>query len=210
MQPIRQAPIKPTILAIIGCVILYAICVIWLDRPLAYWIKDTVAPTSSLSHFGFWVQKIAKPSHWFALGILAAIIGVVLKLRHSPKAKAWLFWGGSVIIAFIACGVLKLLIGRYRPDELFTQHLYGFHSLAIRDDSGSPSGHTTLAFAGLWSLALLWNKRWLSVILIILAGLIGLSRLAINAHFLGDIIFSIYVGVLSVYWAKLIIYRRQS
>ncbi len=200
MQLDRKAPIKNTLIATIFFLILYFICIKWLDRPLAYWIQQTFNSGSHLYTLGLWVQHALNPTHWLVVGIITAVVGIVLGKRKSEHAKSWLMFGGSLIVAFVACGILKLLVGRYRPDALFTLHQYGFHSLAIRDDSGSPSGHTTMAFAGLWALSLIWNKRWRSMLFIALATLVGLFRLVLNQHFLGDIVFAIYLGILSAYW----------
>ncbi len=207
MQIVRHAPIKKTIFLIIGTVILYAICFLWLDRPLAYWIQQEFSNGDVWCKIGFAIQHIAKPSHWFLVGVAAAIVGSVLAYRKSEHAKAWLLFGVSLVITFVVCGVLKLLLGRYRPEDLFLHHLYGFHSLAILDDSGSPSGHTAMAFAAALSLGMIWSKRWLTTILLLLAALIGIFRLVINAHYLGDVVLAVYIGTLCVYWAQWILSR---
>ena len=66
-----------------------------------------------------------------------------------------------------------------------------------------PSGHTTTAFAIFILAGLISGKRWLSIALLILAFLVGLSRVYISQHFLEDIIVGSLIGSLSAlffYW----------
>jgi membrane-associated phospholipid phosphatase len=59
---------------------------------------------------------------------------------------------------------------------------------------GFPSGHTSLAIAFWGALALLFRKRWLNRIVILLIFLIPFSRVYLGVHFLADILSGYLVG----------------
>ena len=66
-----------------------------------------------------------------------------------------------------------------------------------------PSGHTTTAFAILVLAGLISGKRWITFLLILLAWMVGLSRVYLSQHFLMDILAGSFIGLLSAllfYW----------
>ena len=91
----------------------------------------------------------------------------------------------------------KALVGRHRP--LFSgsgmdPFLFKPFSLDAAYHS-FPSGHTFTAFYFLGFLALFFGKRpWHYGVFYGLAGLIGLSRVAIGKHFLSDVMAGAFIG----------------
>ena len=66
-----------------------------------------------------------------------------------------------------------------------------------------PSGHTTTAFAILVLAGLISGKRWITFLLILLAWMVGLSRVYLSQHFLMDVLAGSLIGLLSAllfYW----------
>lgn len=59
---------------------------------------------------------------------------------------------------------------------------------------GFPSGHTSIAIAFWGALALLFRRRWLSIISISLILLIPFSRIYLGVHFIADVIGGYLVG----------------
>ncbi len=60
-----------------------------------------------------------------------------------------------------------------------------------------PSGHSTTGFAVAFSLMVLFPRaRWP---LLAFAGMIGLSRIMVNAHFLSDVVAGAAVGWITTY-----------
>jgi membrane-associated phospholipid phosphatase len=65
---------------------------------------------------------------------------------------------------------------------------------------GLPSGHAQIA-ASVWGwLAVEVKKRWFSIVMVVLIFLIGVSRLFLGVHFLGDVLLGWLIGGLLV-WA---------
>lgn len=64
---------------------------------------------------------------------------------------------------------------------------------------GFPSGHTSIAIAFWAALALLFRKRWLSILSVSLMILIPFSRIYLGVHFIADVLGGIVVG-LAMLW----------
>jgi membrane-associated phospholipid phosphatase len=124
---------------------------------------------------------------------------------------------------FVAC--LSLIIaddfrislgdvfGRYWPEtwthdnpSLIGTGTYGFHPFQRGDDIGSfPSGHAAriLAFATVWLIAMP-RSRVVQVVTILLGSSMLVSLVAMNYHFVGDVIAgSVLGGIIAVYAAHL-------
>lgn len=66
-----------------------------------------------------------------------------------------------------------------------------------------PSGHTTTVFAILMLAGLISGKRWITFSLVLLAWMVGFSRVYLSQHFLMDVLAGSLIGVLSAlffYW----------
>jgi len=59
---------------------------------------------------------------------------------------------------------------------------------------GFPSGHTSIAVAVWGGLALLFKRKWLTILGVVLIALIPLSRLYLGRHFLADIVGGYFLG----------------
>ena len=87
--------------------------------------------------------------------------------------------------------LLKNLVGRVRPYDL----LEGLTPWIGRQwDPSFPSGHTGSSFAAAWVLYRELPKRF-GVPALILAGLIGLSRLYVGVHYPTDVLFGVISGI---------------
>lgn len=203
-------PINRFLLSLIGLFLAYLVCFLWLDRPIALWahahlINTPLYQTSTaLSH-------IFEPDHWvlFALFLLLFSVSLAL-LQKKTQAKSWCFISLSIIAALAIGLIFKVLLGRYRPVMLFSEHQYGFHFLTSKHNfTSTPSGHTLASFAGFYALAMVMKKRWITVLLMLLGALIGISRVIITDHYLSDVIFGAYLGILTpiylqLFWNKLL------
>lgn len=204
--------LERTILAMISLLILYAVFWAWLDIPIDQWAHETF-PNTPFFFISEYVRGIFQPSHWVIIAIISIVIGIILRfIIKKPQGRAFLFFGCSVTAAFIICGILKVLLARYRPIEYFNHGTYGFHFLSTQHDMNStPSGHATTAFAGLYALAAIIKKPAVTVFLLIIAVLIGLSRIIDTDHFPSDVILGAYIGIWVVSWFKCLFnYSRQT
>ena len=109
----------------------------------------------------------------------------------------------SLFITIFSISFLKYGLARYRP-KLFIEHnLYGFHIFSINNSFHSfPSAHAALAFTGLLSLSSLFNRKNITMILIIISCIISISRILTEEHYLSDIISGSYIGIFSYFWVK--------
>lgn len=203
----NQHLLKWTAISFVGFIIVYTIFYLWLDLPIAAWthanLPDTVIYTLARN-----ISKIFKPGMWVILAIIVALMGYFGKSKS--QAKNYYFFASCIILAYILCGILKVTLARYRPMEFITNNLYGFHFFSIKDIYNStPSGATVTVFAALFSLALIVNKRWITVLLLTIATIIGLSRIIILQHYPSDVIFGAYLGILVVYWCQCLFFKEN-
>lgn len=97
--------------------------------------------------------------------------------------------------------ILKNLVGRIRPFDM----IEGLMPLIKRPgDFSFPSGHTGSSFAAAWVLYRRL-RGWKGVLALVLAGLIGLSRLYLGVHYPTDVLFGVVSGIGCGYAADLII-----
>ena len=113
----------------------------------------------------------------------------------------------SVLSASIVAKILKVVIGRARPifyEALGMTGFYPFHNDWAFNSM--PSGHTVASFAGLVMLGMLAPRikpfTWS------LAILIGMSRVAIGAHWPTDVIFGAFIGMVMADLVKWWLKRR--
>lgn len=176
---------------------------LYLDQPAALWCHE---------HLDSHDQEIFKFITQFGDSTFS-LIGFALTfllfrfVRKNPKGEnISLFLFATVAVSGIAVDIIKVIAGRYRPSELFEHGAYGFDFFHIeRAMTSFPSGHTATAFALAMAIAYLW-PRW-SVVAWVFAILIGISRLAIGAHYPSDIMGGAVVGLISTlillrYWKK--------
>lgn len=123
-----------------------------------------------------------------------------------------------LLSSFIASGLLaqlfKRIIDTPRPIGYFTLEQYnkyidGVHNAALHS---FPSGHTTTAFAIATVLACYTNKKALQLTYLLLAVLVGYSRIYLGQHFLTDVlggaILGTLISLLSIKIANRIAYKK--
>jgi membrane-associated phospholipid phosphatase len=105
------------------------------------------------------------------------------------------------------------VFGRYWPEtwthnnpSLIGTGTYGFHPFQRGDDIGSfPSGHAcrVLAFATVWLIAMPHNRKVQLVVIVLCAPML-VSLVAMNYHFVSDVIAgSVLGGIVATYAAHL-------
>lgn len=130
--------------------------------------------------------------------ICCAIIALFLKLRW---LAAFIF--GLIIHALlIQINKQYLFNDVYRPSVYLNwmglDHLIHFvEGVRIRREVSFPSGHTTGAAFAASFLALILDSKRASVKLVIIATAVGISRVYLAQHFVIDIYFGLFFGVLS-------------
>lgn len=114
----------------------------------------------------------------------------------------------SIPLAGVVCGVIKLILGRSRPELLFSEHVYAFtfHGWSYLYTS-FPSNHATTAGAICGAFSAFY-PRW-SIPLMLLGLVIGLSRVVLNAHFFTDVIAGLTIGLISSQWIYTLMKKKN-
>lgn len=128
--------------------------------------------------------------------IICAIIMLIVK----PTRKIGATCALSMIFDFISCNILiKNIVARARPDKL----LWSENLFFLPHDWSFPSGHTAISFAA--AVAILMYNRKLGIPAIILATLIGFSRVYMCVHWLSDVLAGALLGTLCAILAYFIV-----
>jgi len=140
------------------------------------------------------------------LGLFLLLLSAIFSdSRHarpcSRLACSLLFIFAAVALSGIAVNVLKIAIGRARPDMLAEADIYGFFPPAFDADFKSyPSGHANTVFAlGLAVGFLVPRWRWW---LLALCVPLALTRVFVHAHYLSDIFGGAAVAVVTTFWLR--------
>ena len=142
-----------------------------------------------------------------ALYVLTAVVAVFVRW----KLMRTMLWQFAALYAFIFVGVgapslfttvAKRIVGRGRPVHFDQTGLFGFRwNLWDWTYQSFPSGHSTTAFALAAVLGFL-SERWFYPALL-LAGMIGLSRITLGVHYPSDVLVGAVVGLLGAYAVRL-------
>lgn len=150
--------------------------------------KWTLVPTGVLG-----LASIA--AGWFLL----ADRRVATMARWAGSALMFVF--ASVALSGIAVNIVKVVVGRARPKLLEQAGFLGFDPMILNANFHSfPSGHTNTAVAFALAVSFIvpsWRGALLAA-----ACLIGFSRIAVNAHFVTDVIGGGALAVVTTYWLR--------
>lgn len=135
--------------------------------------------------------------------ILLLLLFLVYHQKAPLFAHKMVYLFSSVAISGIFVDIVKIIVGRLRPDMLFEHNLYGLVWFKIGSEFNSlPSGHSATAFALCMGLTLLFPKY--KYLYIFIAILVVMSRVVLNFHYLSDTI----IGGLSGGLIAFIIYKK--
>jgi membrane-associated phospholipid phosphatase len=186
------------------CIAAVLLCYFCVDRPVAFFVYGH--HINNIEVFRWLTYPPPEVQNWSALML------TILMVR-----RAWgpfLRWQKVLFVACISLIVaddfrisLGDVFGRYWPEtwthdnpSLIGTGTYGFHPFQRGDDVGSfPSGHACriLGFAGVWMIAMPGTR----VIAIILSVPMLLSLVAMNYHFVSDVIAGSVLGALIAAYA---------
>ena len=199
-----------TLIAIAVCTAAVLACYFWIDRSVAFFVYRHHINTIRV--FRWLTYPPPEVQNWSALAL------AILMVR-----RAWgpfLHWQKVLLVACLSLIIaddfrisLGDVCGRYWPEtwthdnpSLIGTGAYGFHPFQRGDDIGSfPSGHACriLGFATVWLIAMP-NNRTIQVVVILLCAPMLLSLVAMNYHFVSDVIAgSVLGGIVATYAAYL-------
>lgn len=178
-------------------------------------------------HFFTQVTKIGESGWIFALSAIIALAAIVAAKGTRSGAGRRAAFGLEAIaaratflfatnaVAGILSQVIKHIAGRARPKYLDLVGPFHFDLFSLNASYASfPSGHTITAFASATALAL-FLPRW-RVPLLLLATLVGLSRLAVGAHYPSDVLAGAALGAATTYYlaracaVRGLVFRRRA
>ncbi len=189
------------------CVVAVLICYFWIDRPMAFFVYQHHINTFQV--FRWFTYPPPEVQNWSALVLTI----LVVRRTWGP----FLRWQKVLLVACLSLIVaddfrisLGDVFGRYWPETWTHNNLsligtgtYGFHPFQRGDDIGSfPSGHACriLGFAGVWLIAMP-RSRTVQIVVMVLCVPMLVSLVAMNYHFVSDVIAGSVLGALVATYA---------
>jgi membrane-associated phospholipid phosphatase len=196
--------LRCSLIATGSCILVVVICYFWVDRSVAFFVSNH--HINSFAVFRWLTYPPPEVQNWAALMLTVLII----RRAWGPFSR----WQKVLFVAFISLIVadtfrisLGDVFGRYWPEtwthdnpSLIGTGTYGFHPFKRGDDIGSfPSGHACriLGFAGVWMIAMPGSR----VIVTIVSVPMLLSLVAMDYHFVSDVIAGSVLGALIATYA---------
>jgi len=210
LEVYAHALLKPTTLSAVTAILLFICAALYsyVDRPLALYISDTISRPAHL----LWrdITKVGDSIYYIPTAILLLVGGRTLMLWTAPKpiaqwyanlARLGLYALTSFATAGLIVHIIKRLLGRVRPKHLLSDNEYGLTFLTSDWSYNSfPSGHSQTAFVLATILTFFAPRYWWAFMTG--AAVIAFSRVIINAHFLSDIIFGSFIGLVVALFVK--------
>ena len=210
LRPLLQ---RPRLLAwVLGTVLAAAVSIAFVDRPVARFFHDGDPRMHAI--FAFITKFGLSGGYLIVSGLLFVALRVAAaKRRDAVRARQLLlnayralFVFVAVIASGLATDLIKVICGRARPKLLFSDDLYGFVWGATQADYWSfPSGHATTIAASATALFLLWPRGL--PLYVVAALLVMASRVALDAHYVSDVIVGAAIGAATA-WAAWLVFAR--
>lgn len=179
--------------------------ILYIDQPLTHWFRVS---------FNGQLNSIANVATWFGLGdtyFLISVCGYLLA-RLFSRRLTHLSWAQRIsetrsrfsfmFLCFLVSGImvliLKSIFGRSRPYNSPDFNPMNFQPFTLDWNFQSyPSGHSQVGFTLATFLSLLYPKG--TKFFFIFAILVGLSRVVLEKHYLGDVLAGAYIGILGTF-----------
>ena len=157
--------------------------VISTELKILIWIQD-IFSNPILDKFFIFISSIGN------LGMIWIILGIVLLFTKKYRNAGFLILTSLLMSLFITNIFLKNYIARIRPFDVYKVSLL----IKAPTDFSFPSGHTSAAFAA--ALTFMHFNKKIGIYFVILAVLIGISRLYLFVHYPTDVIAGGIIGIL--------------
>ncbi|MGY6272467.1 phosphatase PAP2 family protein [Achromobacter denitrificans] len=178
-------------------------CALWIDLPLAIWIKQSV--TEGVNESFEWVGELGESGPYIGVALAFYVAGLAgqargwrnpVRMSYSSMARGSLLMLATMAVGGLVVLALKRSVARARPELFFEKGIYGLGESFSRSQlfNSFPSSHTYAAFAVAVVLGIL-APRWRWVFLL-LAVLVAMSRLVNLDHYLSDVMTAAGIAVL--------------
>jgi membrane-associated phospholipid phosphatase len=189
---------KIWLVGLVGTVAVVLVSVQWIDRPIALWIFDVFGGRRIPTQTADRIFSIP-----FVTTIVFVICGIIaITGRRFSKLEATIAMCAiSTLASTVIKDQLKFVFGRTWPDtwgpgivSFVRDNVYGFHFFQSGKSFESfPSGHAAVAAAVLSVIWILFPNLRVFCTIGLIAVDIGL--VALNLHFLSDVVAGSFVGV---------------
>ncbi len=142
-------------------------------------------------------------------GIILILLSLLLMFLRPTRRFGTAMLLGLAIGWIVTNLCLKIFIARPRPYVDESSIFYQFWLTVgqnLESDKSFPSGHTTAAFDCMTPVFILGNK-WLKILALVFAILMGIARIYLCVHFPSDVLGGMIVGILAGIIAALIAKR---
>jgi undecaprenyl-diphosphatase len=160
------------------------------DWRLEHWIYDV-----SLHHH--WVGSLFHGLEAVSIPVMVVLTGLLWFLARPGGDRKWKLACASgyaaAALAFVVNMVIHQVHDRARPYEAHAIR----HPWSSSTDASFPSDHTSLSFA--IAFAVLMFDTAAGALFLVVAAAIGVGRLFIGAHYPGDVLGGVLVGLASAY-----------
>jgi hypothetical protein len=156
------------------------------DRPVRDFMRKQTPGNTFLND----VQNFGQS---YAIGVMGGFYAVGLITDNEKTVHV----GEDLITAsMIAAAInqtIKVSVNRYRPrDDQGVVNLQGYNGL--NNNSSFPSGHTTEAFTLASVIASSYDDPWVAYSVYSVAGMVGIARMYLDAHWASDVVASAFIG----------------
>lgn len=196
--------LKNSNLVLLGLILipLSLVSMFYWDQSIALFLDYIIA--DSLDYMANQITWLGLADHYFWISAIGFLTAMIAEKRYHHKvnsvlAKKYralfkLMFNSFLVSGFITV-LLKFVIGRCRPYHSPVFDPLYFRPLSFNWDFQSyPSGHSQVSFTLASFLAYLFPK--FTAIFFAIATVIALTRVILDYHFLGDVIFGAYIGIL--------------
>jgi len=174
----------------------------WFDRPIATAFHDSGPTFQTVMAF---ITAFGLGGPYLILTAAAVLVCWIGGRTQEAQRAAYVFLVVAASGLFV--DIIKPVFGRVRPTLLFSDHLYGFTGTGAHSNHWSfPSGHSATVAALACALSLLYPRlmpAWIAAAL-----LVAFSRIALDQHYLSDVIAGLYFGVVFA-WAIAAAFRAR-
>lgn len=114
--------------------------------------------------------------------------------NSAHEKKAW-YLLGCVVVPNVIGLILKVILGRARPELLFSNQEFGFYGLKFSKMYWSfPSGHSITVAALVYGIGMLYPKYFIEALIVGL--IVATSRVLLYYHYLSDVLVGFYFSLL--------------
>jgi len=165
--------------------------IVFFDKDITYFLYINRVHFKAFDGF---LKFVSFVGHYNVVFYLASFF-IILSFFVKSLRKYILLISICLVLSDSAIMILKFLIGKARPELFLKKGIYGFYFFKSQKDYSSlPSGHTLLNSA--LALSLYLKNKKLGFYLILWSILVGLSRIVLFMHYLGDVLVSFGIGCL--------------